>query len=236
MSEKYINIDNIGNVLFSVNERSKRIRLSIKSNGEIVVSYPPSVNINNALKFVVSKSDWIIMQQTKVQAGLTIFSPETKFKTKFHSLTITKGKSEKVYNRVGNGIIQIFVPEGVNHEMTRIQEFVKLTLLSVMRWEAKIYLPKRLNELALKHGFKYEKLSIKNASTRWGSCSSANNINLNLHLMRLPDHLIDYVILHELVHTVEKNHSSKFWSALEKCYPNCRKANSEMKKYKTQSF
>ncbi len=236
MTTKYINIEQVGLVSFSFNERSRRIRLSIKPDGEIAVSMPTSALYSDAIRFVESKTDWIIKQQTKVQAGLTLFAPESCFKTRFHQLAITKGNTDKVYNRVGNGIIQIFIPERVDHEQPKVQEFIKNTLVDVMRWEAKIYLPKRLKELADKHGFKYRNVSIKNASTRWGSCSSANNINLNLHLMRVPENLTDYVLLHELAHTIVKNHGEKFWLLLEQCYPNARKADKEMSKYRTQTF
>jgi predicted metal-dependent hydrolase len=236
MSTKSINIEPVGSVSFTISERSRRIRLSIKSDGEIAVTMPPSVLYKDAIRFVESKADWIIKQQSKVKARSTLFSPDSGFKTRFHKLAITKGNTDKVYNRVGNGIIQIFIPERVNHEQPKVQEFIKNTLIDVMRWEAKVYLPKRLKELAEKHGFKYENVSIKNASTRWGSCSSANNINLNLHLMRVPEHLIDYVLLHELAHTVVKNHGEKFWLLLEHCYPNCKKADKEMNNYRTQTF
>lgn len=236
MSTKYINIEHIGQVSFTISKRSGRIRLSVKSTSEIVVTMPPAVPIQDAIRFVESKTDWIAKQQSKIRAGLTLFSPESCFKTRFHQLAITKGSSEKVYNRVGNGIVQIFIPEKIDHEQPRIQEFIKKTLIDVMRWEAKVYLPKRLKELADLHGFKYQNVSIKNASTRWGSCSSTNNINLNLHLMRVPEHLIDYVLLHELAHTVVKNHGEKFWLLLEQCYPDARKADREMKNFRTQTF
>ena len=236
MTTKYIDIEQVGSVSFTINERSRRIRLSIKSDGEIVVSMPSSVLYRDAIRFVESKIDWILKQKTKIQTRSTLFAPESCFKTRFHKLAITKGNTDKVYNRVGNGVIQIFIPERVNHEQPKVQEFIKNTLIDVMRWEAKVYLPKRLKELADKHGFKYENVSIKNASTRWGSCSSVNNINLNLHLMRVPEHLIDYVLLHELTHTVVKNHGDKFWLLLEQCYPNARKADKEMNNYRTQTF
>ena len=87
--------------------------------------------------------------------------------------------------------------------------------------------------LAEKFGFNYNKLFIKNLRSRWGSCSNRNNINLNLQLMRLPDKLIDYVILHELVHTEEKNHGEKFWAKLDAITGNAKVLAIEMKKYST---
>ena len=87
-----------------------------------------------------------------------------------------------------------------------------------MKIEAKQYLPDKVKSLADKFGFKYNELALKNIKSRWGSCSRKNNINLSIHLMRLPDHLIDYVILHELVHTVHHNHSARFWNLLDEVY------------------
>ncbi|HAH24017.1 MAG TPA: M48 family peptidase [Prolixibacteraceae bacterium] len=236
MTTRTINIEKVGQISLTINDRSRRIRLSVKSDGEIVVSMPRNAKVEDAIRFVESKTDWIVKQQSKAQAGLTLFAPESCFKTKFHQLAITKGNTDRVYNRVGNGVIQIFIPDKVNHELPKVQEFIKNTLIDVMRWEAKIYLPKRLKELAEKHGFRYQDVSIKNTKTRWGSCSFTNNINLNLHLMRVPEHLIDYVLLHELAHTVVKNHGEKFWLLLEQCYPNSRKADKEMNNYRTQTF
>lgn len=84
------------------------------------------------------------------------------------------------------------------------------------RVQARRLLVERLNELAQRHGFTYRKVFVKNQRTLWGSCSSANNINLNVNLVRLPAELRDYVMLHELVHTRHKNHSKAFWAALNR--------------------
>lgn len=72
----------------------------------------------------------------------------------------------------------------------------------------------RLAELAVTHGFKHGRVSIRNQKSRWGSCSAQNNISLNQKLYFLPDHLRDYVLIHELAHTKEKNHSQAFWGIL----------------------
>ena len=92
-------------------------------------------------------------------------------------------------------------------------------------------LEKRIQYLANKHDFSFQKLSIKNQKTRWGSCSKKNNINLNARLLHLPQELIDYVILHELVHTKIKNHSKKFWAKLDEYVGNSKYHKNELKKY-----
>ena len=81
-----------------------------------------------------------------------------------------------------------------------------------------------MRELAKIYGFKYAKASIRNQKTKWGSCSAKNNISLNINLVRLPDELRDYVILHELVHTRHKNHSNRFWETLDTVTGGCSKA------------
>jgi predicted metal-dependent hydrolase len=84
----------------------------------------------------------------------------------------------------------------------------------LLRRKAHAYLPFKLKQLSEKHNLPYKRLSIRASKTRWGSCSSAKNINLSFYLMKLPEHLIDYVILHELAHTIHQNHSKAFWQAL----------------------
>lgn len=102
-------------------------------------------------------------------------------------------------------------------EFTTKEEFRKY-----LRKKAKTYLPKRLEEIAQQFGYKYNKVALKFMKSRWGSCSFKNNINLNISLMTLEKELIDYVLLHELVHTVEKNHGEGFWSRLLIHMPDAR--------------
>jgi predicted metal-dependent hydrolase len=90
----------------------------------------------------------------------------------------------------------------------------------------------RIKELAQKYQFTFNKLSIKNQKTRWGSCSLKNNINLNARLLHLPIELIDYVILHELVHTKVKNHSKEFWSTLDRLVGDSKFYDKQLRSYK----
>ncbi len=80
----------------------------------------------------------------------------------------------------------------------------------------------RLQELAEEFGFSYNRLTIRNQKTRWGSCSAKNNISLNVRLALLPEELRDLILVHELIHTRIKNHGPLFWQKLESIYPNAR--------------
>lgn len=97
--------------------------------------------------------------------------------------------------------------------------------------KAQTILINRLNWLASKHGFSYNRVFIRNQETRWGSCSSKNNISLNVKLVKLPEELIDYVILHELTHTIVKNHSKAFWVEMDKIVGNGKQMSSRLRKY-----
>lgn len=88
-------------------------------------------------------------------------------------------------------------------------------LISRLRLRAKAELPARLAELASRYGFQYNRVAIKHNSTNWGSCSGKNNINLNLNLVRLPQVLCDYVLLHELCHLRHHDHGHEFHLLLE---------------------
>ena len=84
-----------------------------------------------------------------------------------------------------------------------------------LRRQAKTELPQRLSELASRYGFVYNRVAIKHNATNWGSCSSKNNINLNLNIVRLPRVLQDYILLHELCHLRHRDHGHAFHLLLE---------------------
>ncbi len=83
------------------------------------------------------------------------------------------------------------------------------------RVAAKGYLPRRTAELAAHCGFKYGRLTLRATRSKWGCCTGANNLSLSIFLMQVPKHLIDFVILHELTHTIHHNHSAQFHAALD---------------------
>ncbi len=91
-------------------------------------------------------------------------------------------------------------------------------------------IPKRVLHYAVEMGVCCGRITIRNQKTRWGSCSSSGNLNFNCQLMRMPPEVIDYVVVHELCHLKEMNHSVDFWSEVEKVMPDYKKHRDYLKK------
>ncbi len=101
-----------------------------------------------------------------------------------------------------------------------------------LRRAAREELPPRVAELARQFGFRYGRITIRAARTKWGCCTARNNLSLSLFLMKLPPHLRDFVLLHELCHTVHHNHSPRFHALLDQCVRGREKElNRELKRY-----
>lgn len=87
------------------------------------------------------------------------------------------------------------------------------------REQARTVITQRVEYFAQKYGFTYNRIAIKNTRSRWGSCSSKGNLNFNYRLLFLSAELRDYVVIHELCHLREMNHSSRFWAQVEAIMP-----------------
>ncbi len=118
-----------------------------------------------------------------------------------------------------------------NKTKIKLQTQKKDELPEIDRKVARKVLCRRIGELAQLHNFVYNRISIRKQKTRWGSCSSKDNINLNMNLLHLPSELMDYVLLRELVHTRVKNHSNDFWDELDTVVPNARIIDRKLKDY-----
>tara|TARA_B110000967_G_scaffold206632_1_gene253819 strand:+ start:717 stop:1427 length:711 start_codon:yes stop_codon:yes gene_type:complete len=219
--------------------KAKNISIKIKPFEGVLVTVPMLVSFKLAEDFVKTKIKWINKNLSKVQKqeqSYTFFSANNSFKTRSHLVNITSTELSKNTVHIENTNVKVLISKKLSISSEENQLYIRNIILEIWRKEAKEYLPKRVKALAIDHDFNYQKLTIKNTKSRWGSCSFDNNINLSLHLMRISNELIDYVILHELVHTKVKNHSSKFWETLEKHCPNSKILDKELKKYSLRIF
>lgn len=215
--ERELFFEGLGNIVFRKNPRAKRLIIRVKPNGQVSVTIPYRVSYRRAALFVEKKADWILRIQKKFEKNSdskTLFNEQTIFRTAYHKLQIVRHPGNQIRKKKADGILTIHIPVIEKIESQNIQEKIRKIILDTWREEAREILSGKLKKLAAKHNFSYGEMKIKNMRTRWGSCSKKNTINLNLHLVRLPDHLQDYILIHELVHTIHKNHGKEFWKML----------------------
>ncbi|MEI6092550.1 MAG: SprT family zinc-dependent metalloprotease [bacterium] len=238
--KKTITINNkeFGPVNVVKNKRSKHVKLKIHNTGVVSITSPSLFMGERYFDTLIeSKSDWIRDKIKKLKSekkNIILFDVNTKFQTKKHRLSISEHDGPLTKVRVSEGIIAVKYPKDKEVSTPEIQKEIKSGIEKALKIEALEYIPHRVKGLSNKFNLKYNNIVIKNIRTRWGSCSSSNNLNFNVHVMRLPENLIDYVILHELAHTVEKNHGTGFWSLLGNFIDNPKKLNKDLKSYRIE--
>ena len=162
-------------------------------------------------------------------------------------------KSKRISMRLGSGEIKITKPKWVPN--SSVKEFISKNLgwiekqfkseiskpklganskthMTSLRIRARRLIKKRLEFFNRHYGYDYSRVSIRDQSTRWGSCSSRGTLSFNYRLAMLPERLVDYVVVHELCHLKEMNHSSRFWGLVAETMPNYRILRRELKGYR----
>ena len=199
-AENIVVYKDMGEVRYIQNSRARRLSIRISQLGEVSVTMPRRVSIRRAEAFLASKSPWILKKLSEINQLN-------------HSLPDFKVGN---FLNVHGTEIPILLQKGENS--------VEDAIWRILRETGQAYLPERVRMLAEKHGFEYSGVKIRKMKTRWGSCTAKNSINLNSWLMMLPEVLADYVILHELVHTIHRDHSRNFWNALDEVMGGSSKA------------
>lgn len=218
-----------GEIKIRKNKLARSVKLSVSVDGSLRASIPyysPEFAVRrlvNGNRDEIRKMLATHNAKNSYQDGDLIGKTHTLFLRKF------SGEEIKISNE-GNQIL-VQIPQELAFENQLVQSEIRKTVSKILRKQAKAYLPRRIDFLAEKYGFSFEKLRFSYTGTRWGSCSSSGTISLNIALMNLPHHLIDYVIIHELCHTRQMNHSSKFWQEVEKYCPDYKKYVQEIKQF-----
>lgn len=194
-----------------IRSKRKTLSLTIDENAELVIRAPLRLSIKKIQDFINEKESWINRKQAIIQNQIK---------------DVTSNQNKLLY-------LGSFFPININQSATKDlmftgEEFIANSIepnplsLSIKKWYKKkfreIAIP-RVTYFAEQHNLMVNQIRIKNQKTMWGSCSSKNNINLNYLLLMAPMKVIDYVIIHELVHTIHRNHSLDFWSSVESIMP-----------------
>ena len=195
--------------------RAKYVRIKISASGELSVVLPRGISAKHAHTFVQKKAQWILktLQNTTTTAA-EIFPESLDL-----ALLGEHWGIEYIYDSQQENIK---LKEHENHQLaligdTQNWETTKKKLNHWCKQKAKKTFNKMMQELAEFHGFHFNKLSIRSQKTRWGSCATNKNISLNSKLILMPENVVKYVMIHELCHTLEMNHSASFWRLVEDC-------------------
>lgn len=213
-----------------VNSRARRLSLRVKQDGSVVLTQPPRVPEVLVQQFLKDSQDWMLKQLQKAQdlpVAVDAVVPDTfelflPLLQRHVAVQLEDTASKKIIEKDG----QLLVARADAHAL--IRQWVMT--------QAKLHLPPRLTALARQYGFRYQACTIRHTKTRWGSCSMQGNINLNAALMLVPVEQLDYVLLHELCHTRQMNHSAKFWQEMQRVDPLFSSHRQQLKQFKMPAW
>lgn len=143
-------------------------------------------------------------------------SHDFRIDTALLQLQFERGVADVGQLRRQGSRITVILPRDFDFSNPVAQTWANRVLGGVLRTEAKRILPAKVKAFAERYDLRYNRVVIKDVSTRWGSCSSLGNINLSLWLLLAPEDLVDYVVKHELAHLNEMNHGPRFWAEVDR--------------------
>ncbi len=221
--------DEFGVVRLRRNARAKYIRLRMEPSGELVVTLPTFAQERHARDLLESSRPAIRKWQlTRRQTTKTYRHGDSVGHS--HSVQFVPTSGSHVSIKRTGLIIVAELPSNTAEDTPTVQRALQPHIAKALQKEARAYLPRRLRYLADTYGFRYTQVRFGTQKGRWGSCSSKGTISLNVGLMELETELIDYVLIHELCHTRQMNHSSEFWTLVEQCMPDYKLRRKELKR------
>lgn len=221
---KVIQLPDVGDVQITKRRGQKSIRIAIKGS-TVRVTQPNWLPYSAGEKFALSKRSWVlehIKPKNPHKPGVVVAG-----KTILYQVADTAKLSIKVTDTH----LICAVPNGNTWDDDETQTAITKHVDKLLRAQAEDYLPSRVRQLADMFGFEYKSVQVRKLRSRWGSCSSKKELVFNLRLMLLDTLHIDYVILHELTHTIHMHHGPKFWQHLESVYPGAKQIAKVVRRY-----
>jgi predicted metal-dependent hydrolase len=195
-----------------VSRRSRSVRLSVSHDSGVVVTVPSGFDTSKLPEIILRKEEWIRKSIEKVRSYGPVrqIPPCVDLRSIGHSFAIEvhpsfRGRSMLIEK---DGVLRIFVnPHNKRFPIPLLRKW--------LREKSKEILLPWLERVSRDHGLSYNRCVVRSQRTRWGSCSAKKNISLNSALLFLSPELVEYLMVHELCHTLEMNHSKKFWELVE---------------------
>lgn len=221
-----IKLDNIVlKVIHKSNNRIKRVGLSLENQGEIIIKTPLKFKVNQIREIIIGNKEWILRSLNKVPAKNKfdfICGGEIPFMGKKYPMElISDDKIVRVKVKFFEEKFYFYYNTSLD-EVKEYDLFVE-ALKDFYKKVAQKYIDPVFDEICFKTKLHPQKITYRYAKRQWGSCSYKNDISINYMLLQFPMNTIRYVVLHELCHIEEKNHSSRFYNLVSLYMPEFKK-------------
>ena len=230
-----IHLDDGRRVPYSIriSPRSRRVRLTLNPRDGLVMVSPPGVDSDVLMELASSWRGWVARQLDEM--GIADPGVAQERPTLPESIPLPALGEDW-------GVLYRYAPSTAARVREKSASAIVLSgdfsdhpacVAALRRWlvrRAQLTLPERLREVADETGLVFSSVSIRGQRSRWGSCSATGDISLNYQLLFLPPHLVRHVLVHELCHTVELNHSSRFWKTVARFEPGLVQLREEMRR------
>lgn len=218
-----------GEIIVRKRVGTTHVRIRVGTDSKLIVSAPRLTPLIYIKQVINSSRDEL--RAMLVQTGANTQYVEGQSIGKSHILrTVPTSMVTAPTTKVEKQTLIAYLPPTSSLGDMEVQRAIRDHAIKILRREAKAYLPRRLRFLADEHNFTYERVRFSHSSGRWGSCSTSGTISLNIALMKLSHELIDYVLIHELSHTRQMNHSPAFWREVERYDPHYRLHRQQLKR------
>lgn len=211
MSDQEMKIDQV------LRSHRKSISLELKRDGRLIVRAPYLATRGQIELLVKSKERWIRSKRAILNQQM-LASPPRKFRPGEQFLYLGQPFPLEIVTEQKKPLVL----EDKFYLAARCQENPRPAFKDWYRKQAGLVIRETASLLASQHGFKYERIWITAAKTRWGSCGPKGTLNFTWRLVMAPEQVVTYVVTHELVHLRIRNHSSLFWQEVEKILPDYR--------------
>jgi len=211
-------------VVFRRSPRARNYRLSLGRDGVAVATIPARGSLREAQRFVERNRGWLARareRQLLRPRGAQVWTVGTQL--------LWRGAFETLRAAAQGGRPGVCLGADV-FRVPCLEGDLRPVLESRFKRLARIELPARTWELAARTRMNVTRVSVRNQRSRWGSCTASGSVSLNWRLIQAPESVRDYIILHELMHLREMNHSARFWACVEEVFPAWREAEAWIKR------